>query len=85
MTKNTISKINIGLAIRQNLAERGTTIAWLARQVNCDPGNLHKHLQKANIYPEILEKISIALKFDFFIYYSNYINQVIDNKQDNGN
>ena len=73
----------MGLAVRQKLDEQGTTIAWLARQVGCDPGNLHKHLQKEYIYPELLEKISIAQKFDFFIYHSNYTRQSIENELDN--
>ena len=81
MKKNTATKIQIGLAIREKMSEQGTTIAWLARQVNCDRGNLHKHLQKAHIYPELLQKISIALKTDFFIHYSNHIRQAIENEE----
>ena len=74
-------KVNIGLAVHQKMSEQGTTIAWLVRQVECDSGNLHKHLQKFYIYPELLEKISVALNFDFFIYHSNHVRQIIENKQ----
>ena len=73
--------INIGLAVRQKMSEQGTTIAWLARQVDCDSGNLHKQLQKFYIYPELLERISVALNFDFFVYHSNHVRQIIENKQ----
>jgi len=83
MKNKPVTKVDIGLAVRQKLDEQGSKIAWLARKVNCDPGNLHKHLQKEYIYPELLEKISIALNFDFFIYHSNYIRQTIDNKPNN--
>ena len=65
--------IDIGLAVRQKMSEYGTTIAWLARQVRCDKGNLHKQLHKKHIYPELLLKISIALKTDFFTDYSHYL------------
>ena len=65
--------INIGLAVRQKMSEHGTTVAWLARKVGCDRGNLHKQLQKKHIYPELLLKISIALKTDFFACYSQHL------------
>ena len=82
MKKDSIPKVDIGKAIRQKIGERGTTVAWLARQVNCNRGNLHRHLQKEYIYPELLEKISIALKTDFFVLHSNYvINQIAKNEQ----
>ena len=85
MPQNKEININIGFIIRKKMSEQGTSIAWLARQINCDQSNLCKHLQNTHIYPELLLKISIALKTNFFIYYSHYFNQVIENKQDNIN
>ncbi len=70
-----LSHIHIGQAVRQKMDEQGTTIAWLARQVHCDSSNLGKHLQQAHIYPELLYKISLALKTDFFGLYSNLLHQ----------
>ena len=72
------TKINIGFVIRKKMSEQGTTIAWLARQINCDRSNLCKQLQNAHIYPELLLKISIALKTDFFAYYSHYFKQIAE-------
>jgi len=69
---------DIGSAIRKKMSEQGATIAWLARQVDCDRSNLGKQLQKAHIYPELLLKISIALKTDFFVHYSQYFQQITD-------
>jgi len=77
MKNISLNKIDIGLAIRLKMAEQGTTLAWLARQVDYDKGNLHKLLHKNHIYPELLAKISIALKTDFFIHYSDFINRSI--------
>jgi len=65
--------IDIGLAVRQKMDEYGTSVAWLARQVGCDKGNLHKQLHNKHIYPELLLKISIVLKTDFFTCYSDYL------------
>jgi len=78
MSKNTESEIDIGFAICKKLNEYGTSIAWLARQVQCDRGNLHRQLQKPQIDTELLAKISIALKTDFFNLYSQYIKSKID-------
>lgn len=65
--------IDIGLAVRHKMSEYGTTVSWLARQVGCDRGNLHKQLRNKHIYPELLLKISMALKTDFFACYSDYL------------
>ena len=71
-------KIDIGLAVRLKMSEHGTTIAWLAKQVNCDRSNLRKQLHKEHIYPELLQKISIALKTNFFLQYSDWFTQEAD-------
>jgi len=72
--------IDIGKAIRQKMSEQGTTIAWLARQVEYDRGNLGRQLQNKYIYSELLLKISVALKTNFFELYSQYCQQLIDTK-----
>ena len=83
MPQNTSQNIDIGLFIRRKMSEQGTSIAWLARQVDCDRSNLWKLLHHKHIYPELLLKISIALKTDFFVYYSYYLAQTVENKHDN--
>ena len=83
MLQDTETDIDIGFAIRQKMSEQGATIAWLARKVNCDRSNLGKQLQNAHIYPELLLKISIALKTDFFVYYSHLFQQTVESKQNN--
>ena len=79
MHQETKTDIDIGSSIRQKMEEQGTTIAWLAQRVNCDRSNLGKQLQKKHIYPELLLKISIALKTDFYMLYSEYFRQMGDN------
>jgi hypothetical protein len=71
--KNKISYIDIGFAVRQKMTEQGITISWLAKQVECDRGNLYKQLHNRHIYPELLFKISIALETDFFMCYSDCV------------
>jgi hypothetical protein len=79
MHQNTNKNIDIGYAIRLKMNEHGTTVAWLAQKVGCDRSNLRKHLYNKHIYPELLLKISIVLKTDFFAYYSHVIEQAVEN------
>ena len=83
MPSNTNPKLDIGLAVRQKMSEQGASIAWLARKVNIDRGNLYKQLQNIHIYPELLLRISKTLKTDFFILYSEYLRQNFENEQIN--
>ncbi len=73
MPKTLHTTIDIGLIIRRKMDEYGTSVAWLAKQVGADRSNLGKQLQQKHIYPELLHKISITLKTDFFAYYSEEI------------
>jgi len=75
MIQDTKKNLDIGLAVRQKMNEQGTTITWLAKQVNCDISNLRKHLYNKHIYPELLLNISIVLKKDFFTIYSDCYKQ----------
>ena len=75
--QNQTQKIDIGFAVRTKMSEHGTSIAWLAEKIDCDLSNLRKHLYKEHIYPELLLKISFALKKDFFELYSEYYLQNI--------
>ena len=75
------TQIDIGLAVRQKMSEQGTTVAWLARQIDYDRSNLYRQLHHAHIHPELLLRISIALKTDFFSLYSQRLRQTVENKQ----
>ena len=83
MHQTTKTHIDIGLAIRQKMSEQGTSIAWLARQIDCDRSNLYRQLHHAHIHPELLLKISVALKTDFFTHYAQRFQQTVENKQNN--
>ena len=72
-------KIDIGLEIRQKMSEQGTSISWLARKIDFDRANLYRQLHNHHINPELLMRISLALKTDFFIFYSNYFQQNVVN------
>jgi hypothetical protein len=69
--------INTGFAIRSQLKKNGQSIAWLARQLDCDPSNLRKQLNTAHLYSDLILHISIVLKKDFFAPYSHNIRNAI--------
>ena len=65
------TKIHIGSEIRKELKKQERTITWLADKVeNGDPSNLSKQLNSQHIRPKLLFDISVALKKDFFTFYS---------------
>ncbi|MDR1667025.1 MAG: XRE family transcriptional regulator [Bacteroidales bacterium] len=66
-------KIHIGKRIRQRLKEDRRSAAWLAEQLHCDRTNVYKLYGKSHIDVEQLLRISLALRFDFFQCYSDYV------------
>jgi len=66
--------MHIGEIILKKLKEKERSVAWLARQVNCNDGNLGRQLKNsAHLHSELLLRISKALEIDFFAYYSQEI------------
>jgi len=58
---------DICLLILKKLKEKNLTVAWLARQIGSDGGNLRRNLNNnRDIYTALLYKISVAQKEDFF-------------------
>ena len=68
--KKTIERIHIGSLIRKQLKQDGRKVTWLAEKISCTRPHLYKIFRKTNIDCELLTRISIALDFDFFQYYS---------------
>ena len=73
--------IDIGYEIRRILKQKGITQLWLAKQTGCDNSNLGKMLYKKHIYPELLLKISIALKINLFEQYNREISEAINESE----
>jgi len=67
--------VHFGKLIRETLQEKGISASWLAKKIHCHNTNMYKIFQKQYIDPELLEKISIVLDTDFFLYHSVYVNK----------
>ena len=68
MEKN--ADIHIGKIIKTTLDARGQSYSWLARQINTDVSNVPKILERGSLNTDMLFRISLAMKVDFFAYYS---------------
>ncbi|MDR2206670.1 MAG: hypothetical protein LBE36_11025 [Flavobacteriaceae bacterium] len=71
----TIKNLHIGKLIKQRLREHKRSQAWLAHEIDYDNSNLHKILENRYINIDLLFKISLALKEDFFAYYSEKLKE----------
>jgi len=70
-------EIHIGKLIRNKLNEEGRSPTWLAGKIPCTKKYIYKILEKSDIHPKQLQRISIVMKFDFFAYYSETVRNEI--------
>lgn len=70
--------INIGKAIHDELLRQERTVAWLARKLGTNRMACYRIFDSYSIDTLLLERISIILNFDFFILYSNRLNNKND-------
>jgi len=72
-------EVHIGKLIFQKLKEKERSVAWLARQISCDDGNLGRQLKNSrHIHAELLLRISIALEEDLFACYSEAVASLLE-------
>lgn len=62
--------IHIGQLIQEQLKKDQRSMGWLARQISCTRNNLYKVFKKASLDAELLLRISKAMHFNFFQYYT---------------
>ena len=66
--------INIGSEIHNELLRQGHSVLWLSQQLGCNRTNIYNIFSRESISTDLLIKISIALKKDFFALYSALLN-----------
>jgi DNA-binding phage protein len=64
------SNIHIGQLIREQLKADDRSVSWLARKIGCSRNHLYKVFRKPSLDGELLLSISLAMKFNFFQYYT---------------
>lgn len=60
--------MNIGARIkaRFDLEPKNHTVSWFARQLNCHRVNVYDIFRRSTIDTELLMRISVVLRYDFF-------------------
>ena len=66
--------IHIGQLIREQLKADQRSASWLAREIGCSHNHVYKVFQKPSLDADLILKISIAMSFNFFQYYSAEVN-----------
>ena len=63
---------HVGNLIKNKLEEDGLSVIWLSKMIHCKRNNIYDILNnRASIDTERLLRICIALKVNFFVYYSD--------------
>lgn len=75
-TKNP-SQIHLGMQIQKELNRRNQSVTWLAEQLGIKRPNCYRIIHAESMNTERLYLISRILHHDFFIYYS----QVLQDEQ----
>lgn len=68
--ENLQSNIHIGHLIREQLKADDRSVSWLAREIHCTRNNVYKILNKPSLDGDLILKISLAMNFNFFQYYT---------------
>ena len=64
------SHIHIGHLIREQLRKDQRSASWLAREIHCTRNHVYKIFNKSSLDGDLILKISKAMQFNFFKYYS---------------
>lgn len=64
------NNIHIGHLIREQLKKDQRSVSWLAREIHCTRNNVYKVFNKPSLDSNLILKISKAMKFNFFQYYT---------------
>lgn len=63
------NSIHIGKAIQAKLKEQGRTVKWMSEKLCYERTNVYSIFRRKSIDTDLLYRISIILKYDFFELY----------------
>jgi plasmid maintenance system antidote protein VapI len=72
--ENCQNNIHIGHLIREQLKADQRSASWLAREIGCTRNHVYKIFNRPSLDADLILKISIAMSFNFFQYYSAEVN-----------
>lgn len=68
--ENLVVKPHIGHLIQEQLRKDQHSVGWLSRQIPCTRNHVYKIFNKPSLDGDLLLRISIAMNFNFFQYYT---------------
>jgi len=71
-------KTDTGKLIQEIMEDRGIKVEWLAKRIPCHKNHIYRISQQEYIHPQLLERISVILQYNFFAHHSNYVNEQIN-------
>ena len=74
MMKGKENGIHIGHLIQAQLKTDKRSVGWLAKQIPCTRNHVYKIFNRPSLDADLILKISIAMSFNFFQYYSAEVN-----------
>ena len=69
--------IHIGQLIQAQLKADQRSASWLAREIGCSRNHVYKIFNRPSLDADLILRISIAMNFNFFQYYSAEVNAAI--------
>jgi hypothetical protein len=64
------SRIHIGHLIHEQLRQDKRSVGWLSRQIPCSRNHVYKIFNKPSLDSDLILRISNAMNFNFFQYYT---------------
>ena len=72
--ENATGNIHIGHIIQARLKADKRSVGWLSREIGCTRNHVYKIFNRPSLDADLILKISIAMSFNFFQYYSVEVN-----------
>ena len=72
--ENSQSNIHIGHLVQAQLKADQRSASWLAREIGCTRNHVYKIFNRPSLDADLILRISIAMNFNFFQYYSAEVN-----------
>ena len=68
--ETTTDNIHIGQCIKEQLKKDHRSVGWLSREIGCTRNHVYKIFNKPSLDSDLLLRISLAMNFNFFQYYT---------------
>lgn len=74
------NNIHIGHIIQAQLKTDQRSVGWLAREIGCTRNHVYKIFAKPSLDSDLILKISVAMSFNFFQYYTAEFKQSLEGR-----